>query len=113
MNKLKNKFGDNLSWLLSDVTEQIKCNIEESDTIESSFEIWVETEDGREARCDVDLVDLLESAQAEISEKEKVIHRVYKKCEFHIGKLLKHNEVSSHDKEMMRQLLEYIKGKGE
>lgn len=73
MSELKNKFGDNLAWLLSDVAEQVKCSIEESDDIESSFEIWGETEDGREARCDVDLVDILESAQAVITEKDKAI----------------------------------------
>jgi len=34
--------------------------------------------------------------------------RISKSAHFHIGKLLKHNEVSSHDREMMRQLLEKI-----
>lgn len=49
----------------------------------------------------------------EQSLNDSMIKEIHEKCEFSIGKLLKHNEVSSHDKEMMRQLLEYIKGKGE
>lgn len=66
MSELKNKFGDNVSWLLIDVAEQIKCELEDSDTIESGFEIYGETEDGRETQCDIELVDLLESASVEI-----------------------------------------------
>ncbi|MBY7909921.1 hypothetical protein KW420_09065 [Vibrio fluvialis] len=70
MSELKNKFGDNVSWLLLDVASQIDCELEKSDTIETGFEIYCETEDGRETRCEVDLVDLLESASVAINDAE-------------------------------------------
>lgn len=78
MSELKNKFGDNVSWLLIDVAEQIKCELEDSDTIETGFEIYGETEDGRETQCEVGLVDLLESASVAINDAESEITAITK-----------------------------------
>ncbi|GHX89629.1 hypothetical protein VCSRO111_0634 [Vibrio cholerae] len=78
MSELKNKFGNNVSWLLIDVAEQIKCELEDSDTIETGFEIYGETEDGRETQCEVGLVDLLESASVAINDAESEITAITK-----------------------------------
>lgn len=78
MSELKNKFGNNVSWILIDVAEQIKCELEDSGTIETGFEIYGETEDGRETQCEVGLVDLLESASVAINDAESEITAITK-----------------------------------
>lgn len=68
MSELKNMYGDNVDWICVDVAATIRSETENGDQIDSCIEVWGETDDGRETRCDVEIADLLESASVAISD---------------------------------------------
>jgi hypothetical protein len=57
------------------------------------------------------IYDGIKNHEALVQQNEALLKQrqnISKSAHFHIGKLLKHNDITSHDREMMRQLLEKI-----
>jgi len=74
------KFGDNLEWMLSDISHA------DEDQIESPFtDIYGETEDGADTSCEVDIRELCGAASKRIkdleSQLEKLRSRLCPMCE--------------------------------
>lgn len=62
------KFGDNLTWMLSDISNA------DEDQIESPFtDIYGETEEGADCSCEVDIRELCGAASARIATLENTL----------------------------------------
>lgn len=72
MKDVKNVFGKNLEWFLSEVAVSIHEFVEDG-CIPTEIEVMGETSSGIECSTDVDLVELLTSALAVIQERQEAI----------------------------------------
>ena len=71
MSKLKNKFGENVSWFCLEASITLKeYQDKDSYTIDDEFEVYGEDSNGKEGSVSIGVFELFESAHAALDEKD-------------------------------------------
>ena len=79
MSKLKNKFGENVSWFCLEASITLKeYQDKDSYTIDDEFEVYGEDSNGKEGSVSIGVFELFESAHAALDEKDGEISSLTK-----------------------------------
>ena len=71
MSKLKNKFGENVSWFCLEASITLKeYQDKDNYTIDDEFEVYGEDSNGKEGSVSIGVFELFESAHAALDEKD-------------------------------------------
>jgi len=71
MSDMKNKFGDNVSWFCYEGAISLDDLKEDDGSLPDEFEVIGEDGQGREGSCTIGVIELLESAHAEMESMKK------------------------------------------